>query len=167
MTPPRTGRTPGNDGPPGNDEEVPLNTVSSNEPQDLAWLLQGLGDEVPAIRGSVLLSADGMLKAAHGFDRTSAEQMAALASSLFSITRSAGTRFDGSNEVRQVIAELRSSQLFLSWAGFNSVLAVMASADADPSVVGFEMARLIRAVRPFLDTAARPAAAADERASSP
>jgi predicted regulator of Ras-like GTPase activity (Roadblock/LC7/MglB family) len=144
-----------------------LNAVPPNEEQDLAWLLRGLGDEVPAIRGSVLLSADGMLKAAHGFDRTSAEQMAALASSLFSITRSAGTRFDGSNEVRQVVAELRSSQLFISWAGFNSVLAVMTSADADPAVVGFEMARLIRAVRPFLHTAARPAAAANDRAPSP
>jgi predicted regulator of Ras-like GTPase activity (Roadblock/LC7/MglB family) len=135
-----------------------LSAVSPNQAQDLAWLLRGLGEEVPVIRGSVLLSSDGMLKAAHGFDRTSAEQLAALASGLFSIARSAGTKFDGSNEVRQVVAELKSSQLFISWAGYNSVLAVLAKAEADPAVVGFEMARLIKAVRPFLHTAARPAA---------
>ncbi|WP_272496874.1 roadblock/LC7 domain-containing protein [Actinomadura terrae] len=147
-----------------NDKERPLSAVSPNQAQDLAWLLRGLGEEVPVIRGSVLLSSDGMLKASDGFDRASAEHLAALASGLFSIARSTGTKFDNSNEVRQVVAELQSSQLFISWAGFNSVLAVLARGDADPGVVGFEMARLIRAVRPFLHTAARPpAAAADPR----
>ncbi|MFB4297545.1 roadblock/LC7 domain-containing protein [Actinomadura sp. NTSP31] len=143
-----------------------MTAASPNDAQDLAWLLRGLSDEVPAIRGSVLLSADGMMKAAHGLDRAGAEQMAALASGLFSITRSAGARFDGSSEVRQVVAELKSSQLFISWAGFNSVLAVLADAQADPALVGFEMARLIRAVRPFLHTAARPAPTAGDRAAS-
>lgn len=136
-----------------------MSTVSPNEAQDLAWLLRGLSEEVPVIRGSVLLSSDGMLKAAHGFDRVSAEQLAALASGLFSIARSAGMKFDNSNEVRQVVTELKSSQLFISWAGYNSVLAVLAKGEADPGVVGFEMARLIKAVRPFLHTAARPPAA--------
>ncbi|XRQ04482.1 roadblock/LC7 domain-containing protein [Actinomadura welshii] len=140
-----------------------MSGVAPNQTQDLAWLLRGLGEEVPVIRGSVLLSADGMLKAQHGFDRASAEQLSALASGLFSIARSTGTKFDGSNEVRQVVAELKASQLFISWAGYNSVLAVLAGADADPAVVGFEMARLIRAVRPFLHTAARPPATAAER----
>lgn len=143
-----------------------MSAVSPNQAQDLAWLLRGLGEEVPVIRGSVLLSSDGMLKAAHGFDRVSAEQLAALASGLFSIARSAGTKFDGSNEVRQVVTELKSSQLFISWAGYNSVLAVLAKAEADPAVVGFEMARLIKAVRPFLHTAARPAATTGDRNQS-
>ncbi|MGI5200496.1 roadblock/LC7 domain-containing protein [Spirillospora sp. CA-108201] len=140
-----------------------MSGVSRNQGRDLAWLLRGLGEEVPVIRGSVLLSSDGMMKAADGFDRASAEQLAALASGLFSIARSAGTKFDDSNEVRQVVAELKSSQLYISWAGYNSVLAVLARAEADPAVVGFEMARLIKAVRPFLDTAARSTAAASDR----
>ncbi|WP_243716216.1 roadblock/LC7 domain-containing protein [Actinomadura darangshiensis] len=125
--------------------------------------MRALSEEVPDIRGSVLLSSDGMLKASDGFDRTSAEQLAALASGLFSMARSAGTKFDDSNDVRQVVAELRSSQLYISWAGSNSVLAVLARAEADPAVVGFETARLIKAVRPFLHTAARPAAATSKR----
>lgn len=136
-----------------------MSSVPPNQAQDLAWLLKGLADEVPVVRGCVLLSSDGLVKAAHGLDRASSEQLAALASGLFSIARSAGMKFDNSKEVRQVVTELKSSQLFLSWAGYNSVLAVLARGEADPALVGFEMARLIKAVRPFLDTAARSAAA--------
>ncbi|MQA94963.1 MAG: roadblock/LC7 domain-containing protein [Streptosporangiales bacterium] len=137
-----------------------MSSDSPNQAADLAWLLKGLAEEVPVVRGSVLLTSDGLVKAAHGLDRVSAEQLAALASGLFSIARSAGMKFDNSKEVRQVVTELKSSQLFISWAGHNSVLAVLAEGEADPSLVGFEMARLIKAVRPFLDTAARPAPAA-------
>lgn len=139
-----------------------MSAVSPKQAQDLAWLLKGLAEEVPVIRGSVLLSSDGMMKAAHGMDQASSEHLAALASGLFSMARSAGTKFDGSKDVRQVVVELKSSQLYISWAGFNSVLAVLATGEADPAVVGFEMARLIRAVRPFLDTAVRPPATATD-----
>lgn len=129
--------------------------ISANQPQDIAWLLQGLTEEVPVIRGSVLLSSDGMVKAAYGLDRDDSERLAALAAGLFSMARSAGAKFDGSSAVRQVVAELHASQLYICWAGFNSVLAVLAQKEADPAVVGFQMAQLIKAVRPFLDTAAR------------
>ncbi|XRQ05233.1 roadblock/LC7 domain-containing protein [Actinomadura welshii] len=129
---------------------------------DLAWLLGGLAREVSAVRGSVLLSSDGMVKAAHGLDRTESEYLAALASGLLSMARSASTRFDNGTGVRQVMAELHSSQLFISWAGHNSVLAVLAEGGADPAVVGFEMARLIQSVRPFLSTAARPGIASPD-----
>lgn len=141
-----------------------MNAVPPNQVPDLVWLLKGLGQEVPAIRGSVLLSSDGMVKAAQGLDSTGAEHLAALASGLFSIARSASAKFDDDNEVRQIVAELKSSQLYISLAGHNSVLAVLAQGDADPAVVGFEIARLIKAVRPFLGTAARqPVAAPGER----
>ncbi|WP_327090205.1 roadblock/LC7 domain-containing protein [Nonomuraea sp. NBC_01738] len=129
--------------------------MSTHQAVDLAWLLKGLSQEVPAIRGSVLLSSDGMMKATYGLDREGSEYLAALASGLFSMARSAGTKFDGNHQVRQVVAELESSQLFITWAGYNSVLAVLAKGGADPAVVGLEMARLIKAVRPFLDTEPR------------
>ncbi|KAB2385956.1 roadblock/LC7 domain-containing protein [Actinomadura montaniterrae] len=136
-----------------------MSGFAQNHSSDLAWLLKGLADEVPAIRGCVLLSSDGLTKAMHGLERTNAEYLAALASGLFSMTRSASAEFDGGSEVRQIAAELHSSQLFISWAGYNSVLAVLADGSADPAVVGFEMSRLIGSVRPFLDTATRSAAA--------
>lgn len=143
-----------------------MGAVPPNRDQDLDWLLRGLDQEVPDIRGSVLLSSDGLLKASHGFDRASAEHLAALASGFFSIARSAGTKFDGSNEVRQVVTELKSSQLFISWAGYNTMLAVLATAEADPALVGHEMVRLIRAVSRFLHTPVRSAATTSDRSPS-
>lgn len=136
------------------------NAVPPTQGSDLGWLLKGLAEEASHTRGIVLLSSDGLVKAAHGLDRVSAEQLAALASSLFAVARSTGSKFDDSDQVRQVVAELRHSQLFISWAGFNSVLAVLATGEADAAVVGFEMTRLIKAVRPFLHTAARSNATA-------
>ena len=132
-----------------------MSAVSANQPKDVAWLLQSLTEEAPGIRGSVLLSADGMVKAAHGLGRDDSERLAALASSFFSLARGAGALFDGSDKVRQVVTELPASQLYICWAGFNSVLAVPTTSAAEPAVVGFQMAQLIRSVRPFLDTAAR------------
>jgi predicted regulator of Ras-like GTPase activity (Roadblock/LC7/MglB family) len=143
-----------------------MNTVSAHQSPDLAWLLEGLARDVPAIRGSVLLSADGLTKAAHGLDRSGSEYLAALASGLYSMSRGAAGKFDGSNEVRQVVAEFRSSQLYITWAGSNSVLAVLANEEADPAVVGLEMARLIKAVRPFLGTPTRTPATPNGAAGS-
>lgn len=132
-----------------------MGTASPNQSADLAWLLKNLTLEVPGIRGCVLLSSDGMVKAAHGLERTDSEYLAAVASGFLSMARTAAATFDGGNTVRQVVAELHTSQLFIAWAGFNSVLAVLAGGDADPAVVGYEMSRLIKAVRPFLGTAVR------------
>lgn len=133
-----------------------MSAVSGDHGQDMAWLLQGLTREVPAIRGSVLLSSDGMVKAADGLERDNSDRLAALASSFFSLARSAGEMFDGSNHVRQVVIELQASHLYFCWAGPNSVLTVLAGKEADPAVVGYHMGQLITSVRRFLGTAARP-----------
>lgn len=139
-----------------------MTAATPHQSPDLTWLLQGLAREVPLIRGSVLLSSDGMTMAAAGVDQTGADYLAALASGLFSMARTAGSRFDGDSEVLQVVIELKFSQVFITWAGFNSVLAVLAKEEADPAVVGFEMAKLVKAVRPFLSTPTRPPALAPD-----
>lgn len=138
--------------------QIPPDSRESRDPRDIEWLLQGLADEASGIRGSVLLSSDGMVKAAHGLDPEAAGHLAALAAGLFSMARSAGATFDGNDTVRQVVAEFEASQLYICWAGFNSVLAVLADKEADPGVAGFQMAQFIKAVRPFLDTSARSTA---------
>ena len=123
--------------------------------QDLVWLLSGLVDRVPGTRSALLLSSDGLRKAAHGLDDDGADHLAAVASGLFSLARSAGTRFGGSDGVRQVVAELDEALLFVSAAGSGAVLAVIAGKEADPGVLGYEMAQLVRSVRPYLSTPAR------------
>ncbi|MEV6630319.1 roadblock/LC7 domain-containing protein [Actinoplanes sp. NPDC051470] len=133
--------------------------MSSTDPmrpaQDLVWLLSGLVDRVPDTRSALLLSSDGLRKAAHGLDTDGADHLSAVASGMFSLARSAGVRFGGSEVVRQVVAELDESLLFVSAAGSGAVLAVIAGKQADPGVLGYEMAQLVKSVRPYLSTPTR------------
>src|SRR3954470_13957528 len=131
----------------------------SNDPvrsaQDLVWLLSGLVERVPDTRSALLLSSDGLRKAAHGLDDDGADHLAAVASGLFSLARSAGTRFGGTDGVKQVVCELDESLLFVSAAGSGAVLAVVADKSADPGVLGYEMAQMVKSVRPYLSTPIR------------
>jgi predicted regulator of Ras-like GTPase activity (Roadblock/LC7/MglB family) len=129
--------------------------VDPGQAKDLAWLLTGLVQRVPHTRSALLLSSDGLKRAAHGLDPDSADQLAAIASGLFSLARSAGYRFGGGPGVRQVVAELDDALLFVSAAGSGAVLAVLASRGADAGVVGYEMSQLVKSVRPYLATPAR------------
>ncbi|MFH0241576.1 roadblock/LC7 domain-containing protein [Streptomyces sp. HK10] len=122
---------------------------------DLSWLLTGLVQRVPNTRSALLLSSDGLVKAAHGLDTDTADHLAALASGLYSLARSAGIRFGSGGEVRQVVVELDTALLFVSTAGSGACLAVLAESEADVAVLGYEMAMLVKSVRPYLATPAR------------
>ena len=75
------------------------------------------------------------------------------------MARSAAAKFGGSDGVRQVVAELDDTLLFVASAGFGSVLTVVADREADAGVLGYEMIQLVNSVRPFLATPARHAGA--------
>jgi predicted regulator of Ras-like GTPase activity (Roadblock/LC7/MglB family) len=124
---------------------------------DLSWLLRNLIEHVPYSRGAVLLSADGLTMAAHGLDPDSADHLAAVASGLFGIARSVGTKFGSSDAVRQVVVEVDGALMFVSSAGFGSVLTVLAAPQADAGVLGYEMLQLVKSVRPFLASPLRQA----------
>lgn len=131
--------------------------VPAGPAQDLVWLLSGLVERVPHTRSALLLSSDGLKKAVHGLDTDGADHLAAIASGLFSLARSAGVRFGRSEGVRQVVAELDGALLFVSAAGSGAVLAVLAAKDADPGVLGYEMSQLVKSVRPYLGIPTRHA----------
>ncbi|MFD5117463.1 roadblock/LC7 domain-containing protein [Streptomyces sp. NPDC058391] len=134
--------------------------MASDEPTghvpDLERLLSGLVQRVPYTRSAVLLSSDGLVRSAHGMDPDSADHLAALASGLYCLGRGAGVRFgeggDGGEggEVRQVVVELDTTLLFVSAAGLGTCLAVLAGREADAAVLGYEMATLVRGVRPYV-----------------
>ena len=126
---------------------------------DLGWLLRGLVERVPRTRSAVLLSADGLATASYGLTVDSADHLSAIASGMFSLARTAAVRFGDSDGVRQVVAELDDTLLFVSSAGFGSVLTVLADREADAGVLGYEMSQLVKSVRPFLATPARQAGA--------
>ena len=128
----------------------------------LDWLLSGLVQRVPCTRSAVLLTADGLVTCVHGLDPDGADHMAAMASGLYSLGRSAGARFADGAEVRQVVVELATALVFVSAAGSGTCLAVLADREADAGVLGYEMAMLVKSVRPYLAAPPRrPVADAD------
>ena len=122
---------------------------------DLSWLLRSLLDRVPHSRSAVLLSADGLTTAVHGLSPDEADHLSAIASGLFSIARSAAAKFGGSDGVRQVVAELDDTLLFVSSAGFGSALTVLADREADAGVLGYEMFQVVKSASPLLGITAR------------
>jgi predicted regulator of Ras-like GTPase activity (Roadblock/LC7/MglB family) len=129
--------------------------VRAGDEIDFGWLLRGLIDQVPHTRSAVLLSSDGLATASYGVEPDRADQLSAIASGMFSLARTAAVRFGGSDGVRQVVAELDDTLMFVSSAGLGSVLTVLADREADVGVLGYEMAQLVKSVRPFLATPAR------------
>ncbi|MGX2993500.1 roadblock/LC7 domain-containing protein [Streptomyces sp. JNUCC 64] len=129
--------------------------VQTGPTTDLDWLMSSLVQRVPHTSSAVLLSSDGLVKSVHGLEPDGADHMAALASGLYSLGRSAGIRFGDGGEVRQVVVELDDTLLFVSAAGSGTCLAVLAGRDADAAVLGYEMAMLVKSVRPYLMTAPR------------
>lgn len=132
-----------------------VSDVTPGHESDLGWLLRGLVERVPHTRSAVLLSADGLAIAAHGIGPDPADQLSAIASGLFSLARTAAVRFGGSDGVRQVVAELDDTLMFVSSAGYGSVLTVLADRETDAGVLGYEMSQLVKSVRPFLVTPSR------------
>ncbi|MFB7632965.1 roadblock/LC7 domain-containing protein [Streptomyces sp. NPDC056149] len=126
-----------------------------NQHTDLSWLLTGLVQRVPHTRSAVLLSADGLVKACHGFEPDVADHMAALSSGLYSLARSAGSRFGEGSDILQVVVEMQETFLFVAAAGSGACLAVLAGREADAGVLGYEMGMLVKSVRPYLSAAPR------------
>lgn len=122
---------------------------------DLEFLLRDLLSRVPRTRSAVLLSSDGLPKAAAGMDRTEADQLSAAASGLLSMARTVAVHFGGTDEVQQLIGELGEIYLFVSAAGEGSVLAVIADRQAEAGVVGYEMGQLVRSLSKKLATPVR------------
>jgi predicted regulator of Ras-like GTPase activity (Roadblock/LC7/MglB family) len=122
---------------------------------DLAWLLDDLVGRVKQAQQAVALSTDGLVLAcSRGLSRDDGEHLAAMAAGIQSLARGAGRRFGG-GEVRQTIIEMQSSFLFVTAAGRNACLAVLAGEDADIGLIAYEMAMLVTRVGRFVASPTR------------
>lgn len=135
----------------------------SIDAQNLNWLVANFASRVPGVRDAVVVSADGLLMAlSPGLDRAGADQLAAIASGLTSLTRGASRCFGG-GKVNQVIVELELAFLFVTSISDGSCLAVIASQVADVGLVGYEMTLLVERASAVLS----PALIAELQASLP
>jgi predicted regulator of Ras-like GTPase activity (Roadblock/LC7/MglB family) len=121
-----------------------------SEAKDLSWMVERFADTVPGIRHAAVVSADGLLLTMSArLTRTQADQLAAIASGLSSLTRGAARCFDH-GAVNQVMVEMSQGFLFVMSIAEGSVLTVLTDPTADVGLIGYEMARLVASASEML-----------------
>jgi predicted regulator of Ras-like GTPase activity (Roadblock/LC7/MglB family) len=127
----------------------------SQAAQNLNWLITNFVDRVPGVAHTIVVSADGLLLAvSEGFPRDRADQLAAVASGLTSLTQGASRVFEGGT-VTQTVVEMERGFLFIMSVSDGSCLAVLASTACDIGLVGYEMALLVERAGEVLTPALR------------
>lgn len=117
------------------------------------WLLANFVRQTDGVRDAVAVSSDGLLVAASdGLDRTEADHMAAIVSSMVSLARSASRRyeFDG---LKLIMIEMRRGFLLVSAISGGSCLGVLAEGGCDLGLVGYEISVLAERFGPLLTPA--------------
>jgi len=118
-------------------------TQLSKEAQNLNWLVSNFARSVPGAAHAIVLSADGLLMAvSERLDRARADQLAAVASGLASLTQGAARIFGGGT-VTQAVVEMEKGFLLVMAVSDGSCLAVLAAPSCDIGLIGYEMALLV------------------------
>jgi predicted regulator of Ras-like GTPase activity (Roadblock/LC7/MglB family) len=114
--------------------------------QDLNWLITNFVERVPAVAHAIVVSSDGLpLAFSDGFPPDRADQLAAVASGLSSLTQGAARVFEAGSVI-QTVVEMEGGLLLVMAISNGSCLAVLASADSDMGLVAYEMTLLVERV---------------------
>ena len=114
------------------------------------WLVSDFVRRVAGVREALVVSGDGLkLAVSEGMDETTADQLAAVASGLVSLTRGAARCF-GAEPVVQTIVEMGGGYLFVTSVSEWSTLAVFAETQCDIGMIGYEMEMLVARVGQLL-----------------
>lgn len=106
------------------------------------WLLASFVRNTDGIRDAVAVSSDGLLIAtSDGLDRTGADHLAAIVSSLSTLGRSASRRYDF-EALKLIMIEMKRGFLLVSAIRGGSCLGVIADAHCDLGLVGYEISLL-------------------------
>jgi predicted regulator of Ras-like GTPase activity (Roadblock/LC7/MglB family) len=125
-------------------------TPLSESAQHVSWLVANFVERVPGVSEAVVVSSDGLPMAlSGGLDRDAADRFAAVSSGLIGLAYGAAGRFGG-GRVNEIIIEMEHAFLFVTGVSDGSCLAVVADADCDVGLVGYEMAVLVDKTGPFL-----------------
>ncbi|KMO71948.1 hypothetical protein EV589_3016 [Mycobacterium sp. BK558] len=123
--------------------------------ESLDWLVARFARETPGVSHAILVSADGLLVAAsEHMPGERADQLAAVASGLASLSTGAAQLFDG-GYVLQSVVEMENGYLLLMRVGDGSNLATLAARTADIGQIGYEMAILVERVGAVVASARR------------
>lgn len=123
--------------------------------RQLDWLVDDFVHRVSGVEHALVVSGDGLrLAASDRLGTGLADQLAAVASGLVSLTRGAAQCFRA-EPVRQTIVEMGGGYLFVTSIADGSALAVFAGVHCDIGMVGYEMTMLVSRVGQLLTPAAR------------
>ncbi|KMO77204.1 dynein regulation protein LC7 [Mycolicibacterium chubuense] len=123
--------------------------------ESLDWLVARFARETPGVSHAILVSADGLLVAAsEHMPGERADQLAAVASGLASLSTGAAQLFDG-GYVLQSVVEMENGYLLLMRVGDGSNLATLAARTSDIGQIGYEMAILVERVGAVVASARR------------
>jgi predicted regulator of Ras-like GTPase activity (Roadblock/LC7/MglB family) len=114
--------------------------------RQLDWLVSDFVRRVAGVTHALVVAVDGLkLAVSDQIDESAADQLAAVASGLVSLTRGAARCFDA-EPVVQTIVETAGGYFFVTSISEGSTLAVFAAADCDIGMIGYEMAILVTRV---------------------
>jgi uncharacterized protein len=118
--------------------------------RQLDWLVSDFVRRVAGVTHALVVSGDGLkLAISDRIDESAADQLAAVASGLVSLTRGAARCFDA-EPVVQTIVETAGGYFFVASISEGSTLAVFAAAECDIGMIGYEMAMLVTRVGQLL-----------------
>jgi predicted regulator of Ras-like GTPase activity (Roadblock/LC7/MglB family) len=115
----------------------------STDARNLNWLVANFARATPGVAHALVVSADGLpVAVSERLDRPRADQLAAIASGLASLTLGASRCFDG-GQVTQTVVEMDRGFLFVMSISDGSCLAVLATSSCNVGVVAYEMTVLV------------------------
>lgn len=118
-------------------------TAPRTQADRFGWLVDDFVNRVPGVAHSVVVSADGLLiSSSRHLPRDRADQLAAVASGLMSLTQGAARCFEA-GQVVQTVVEMERGIVLLMAVGDGSCLAVLAAPNCDIGLIGYEMTLLV------------------------
>ena len=122
----------------------------SMAPSRFGWLVTNFVERVPGVAHAVVVSADGLLlTSSTGLPRDRADQLAAVAAGLVSLT-AGGARCFEAGTVVQTVVEMERGFLLLMSISDGSCLTVLAAPNCDIGLIGYEMTLLVDRVGQLL-----------------
>jgi predicted regulator of Ras-like GTPase activity (Roadblock/LC7/MglB family) len=115
----------------------------SSEASDFSWLVDNFANRTPGVAHALVVSADGLpVVASERLDRPKADQLAAIASGLASLTHGGARCMDG-GLVKQTVVEMDRGLLVVMAISDGSCLVVLAGSSCNVGVVAYEMTVLV------------------------
>ncbi len=126
--------------------------MNSTQPStgQFGWLVTDFTQRVPGVAHAVVVSADGLLlTSSDKLPRDRAEQLAAVASGLSSLTQGAAHCFEAGG-VTETVVEMQRGTMIQMAISDGSCLTVLAAPQCDMGLIAYEMTMLVERVGQIL-----------------